>query len=316
MQRKDHAMKLFASTLVAATSLLVCTLASAQDAKPAESLEPEAAATYHYAFTEVNYPGDTFTQLLGINNNSIVAGYHGSGLDPANPNKGFTYSAVSNTFTAENYPNSAQTQVIGINDAGYTSGFWVDSKGNNYGFYQFNGRFYNVVYPGTTFNQLLGFNNNDIATGYSQDSAGNFHPYSTTVSPAYISYLLPGTVSAQATATTNTGAVVGFYIDSKGVTHGFQFLNGNFHSLDYPGATATQCLGSNDANWIVGSYTDASGNSHGFLHVGSTFTSIDDPNGVGTTVVNGINNAGAIVGFWGNTAAGVSHGFIATLPAS
>lgn len=305
------------SFAIASTLLLGSAFAAAQDAKTINdeiSLNPNVTPVYHYTFTEVNFSGDTFTQLLGINNNDIIAGYHGSGLDTAHPNKGFTYNPATNTFTSENYPGSAQTQVIGINDAGNTSGFWVDAKGNNYGFYDLGGKFYDVVYPGTTFNQLLGMNNNNIATGYSQDSKGNFHPYSASASPVWTSYLFPGVTSAQATGTNNTGTVVGFYVDSQGNSHGYEYISGVFHLLNYPGATSTVALGVNDSNWIVGSYTDASGNSHGFLRVGSTYTSIDDPNGVGTTVVNGVNNAGTIVGFWGNTAAGISHGFIGTLP--
>jgi probable HAF family extracellular repeat protein len=312
MPRKDFAMK---QLLAIATALLLgASFAAAQDTTiDKDAIAVDAAPVYHYTFKEVNFPGDTFTQLLGINNNNVIAGYHGSGLDPANPNKGFTYTAAGG-FVAQNYPGSTQTQVIGINDTNGTAGFWVDAKGNNYGFYQVNGHFYNVVYPGTTFNQLLGFNNDNIATGFSQDAKGNFHPYSINPSPVWTSYLFPGTQSAQATGTNNAGAVVGFFVDSKNVTHGFQYINGNFHQLDYPGATSTQCFGTNDSNWIVGTYTDASGNTHGFLRVGTAFTSIDDPNGVGSTVINGINNDGAIVGFWGNTAAGISHGFIGTLP--
>lgn len=313
MPEKDYAMK---NLIAIASALLLSTsFAAAQDVQTTagqDLLEANTASVYHYTFTEVNFPGDTFTQLLGINGNNVIAGYHGSGLDPANPNKGFTYTAAGG-FVAQNYPGSTQTQVIGVNDAGGTAGFWVDAKGNNYGFYQVNGRFYNVVYPGTAFNQLLGFNNDNIATGFSQDSKGNFHPYSVNLSPVWTSYLLPGTQSAQATGTSNSGAVVGFFVDSKGATHGFQYINGNFHQLDYPGATSTQCFGTNDSNWIVGAYTDASGNTHGFLRVAPTYISIDDPNGVGTTILNGINNAGTIVGFWGNTAAGISHGFKATV---
>ncbi len=36
-----------------------------------------AFAQTSYSFQTVNYPGDTFTQLLGINNSGDIAGYHG-----------------------------------------------------------------------------------------------------------------------------------------------------------------------------------------------------------------------------------------------
>jgi len=69
-----------------------------------------------FRFQTIFFPGDTFTQLLGINDFEVIAGYHG-----ANINKGFVF-AFPNTFTPENFPNSAQTQVIGINNRGLPTG--------------------------------------------------------------------------------------------------------------------------------------------------------------------------------------------------
>jgi len=43
----------------------------------------------------------------------------------------------------------------------------------------------------------------------------------------------------------------------------------------------------------------------------SVWQSIDDPNGVGSTVVNGINTAGDLVGFY-TDAAGNTDGMLAT----
>lgn len=315
MPGKDYAMKNL-SFAIASTALLAGSVfAAAQGAKlpvgeKPDTISSDVAATT-YSFTEVNYKGDTFTQLLAINNNNVIAGYHGSGLDPANPNKGFTYTTAGG-FVSQNYPGSAQTQVIGINDSNDASGFWVDAKGNNYSWYQAGGLFRSPTFPGTKFNQFLSFNNNGEAAGYSQDSAGNFHPYVWNRANIYASYLLPTAVSAQATGKNNIGAIVGFFIDSKNLTHGFQLYNGVFHEFDFPGATSTQCLGTNDSNEVVGTYTDTSNNVHGFYWKATVYTSLDDPNGIGSTIINGINNAGILVGFWGNTGAGISHGFIAT----
>ena len=50
---------------------------------------------------------------------------------------------------------------------------------------------------------------------------------------------------------------------------------------------------------------------HGFVYTVSSgqFTSEDDPNGVGSTIVNGINDNGVLVGFYG--AAPINSGFVA-----
>lgn len=314
MQERVLAMRFTSVAFASAALLLASTFAVAQDAKTLaqkpDTIVPDVAATT-YTFTEVNYPGDTFTQLLGINKNGEIAGYHGSGLDAEHPNKGFTYTTMGG-FVGMNYPNSVQTQVIGINDVNGTSGFYIDTKGVTHSFYQYNGAFRSVDFPGTTFNQFLGFNNNNEAAGYWQDSAGNFHPYVWDESQVFTSYLIPGAVSAQATGRNNSGTVVGFYINSKGVNFGFIHYNGIMHTFTYPNATSTQCLGVNDSNVVVGTYTDTSNNIHGFVWNNGTYQSVDDPKGIGMTIINGINNAGTLVGFWGNTGAGISHGFIAT----
>jgi hypothetical protein len=110
-----------------------------------------------YTFQVANVQTDTFTQLLGINNAGIIAGYHGAGTTPQNPNKGFTLT-LPNNFVDENFPGSVQTQVVGINNKGNTGGFFVDGNGTTHGFTAKNGVFTVVDAPNTAFNQVLGLN--------------------------------------------------------------------------------------------------------------------------------------------------------------
>ena len=55
------------------------------------------ATSTTYSFTTIDFPGDPFTQLLGINDDSLIAGYHGSGA-AGSPNKGFRLT-LPETFT-------------------------------------------------------------------------------------------------------------------------------------------------------------------------------------------------------------------------
>jgi hypothetical protein len=59
-----------------------------------------------FHFQTVNFPNDTFTQLLGINDEEMIAGY---------------YDAATNTIN-------------GINDRGQIVGFYVAAGGNTDGF--------------------------------------------------------------------------------------------------------------------------------------------------------------------------------------
>ena len=83
----------------------------------------------------------------------------------------------------------------------------------------------------------------------------------------------------------------------------------NFTTLSFPGATQTQTFGVNNHDQVVGDYVGVDGVAHGFVYSNGTYTGIDDPNGLGTTTINGINNAGDIVGFYIDSA-GNTDGFL------
>jgi len=277
-----------------------------------------AFAQVKYTFEAVNYPDDTFTQLLGINNGGAIAGYHG-----ASTNKGFTYSLSSKTFTNENYPNSAQTQVIGINGQGpfKTSGFYITQGGATIGFTDVAGKFTSVAFPGMPFNQLLSQNNVGQAAGYfstAADGSAPDHAYVyDEIGGVFEEFFIPNSSGgAQATGINNSGEVCGFFVDSKAINHGWVRMGGDFVILNYPDSTGTQALGLNNENQVVGSYTDAAGNSHGFVYNTSakTWQEVNDPNGSDSTIVNGINDKGQLVGFYGMTASSqtTSFGFVAT----
>lgn len=265
---------------------------------------PSFAGANPYSFQEVNYPSDTFTQLLGINNAAVIAGYHGAAA-----NQGFTLT-LPNNFTSENFPASAQTQVSGINNLGDTCGFYIDFGGTTHGFLRTSGGTFSTIdAPGTAFNQLLGLNDLGQKAGYSStDATGATLQLAFTSQGGVFTYLTPYfpvvPLNNQATDINNSSMVSGFYVDSGGVTHGFLLNGATLTPLDFPGSKSTKALGLNNKGQVVGVYNDSAGNNHGFVYNG-VFQSVDEPNGIGTTTINGINDLGQIVGFFvdahGNT---------------
>jgi hypothetical protein len=160
-------------------------------------------------------------------------------------------------------------------------------------------------------NQLLGINDAGVAVGFYNDAKGNAHPYEVNqATGVFTSIRIPGTVSATATGINNNGDVAGFGKDTAGNTFSWLLRGGQLTDYQFPGGSNTQALGVNDHDEIVGTYVDASGVMHGFtlkspLGPTSHWQTIDDfaPGAVpGTTVVNGVNNAGDLVGFYNNTA--------------
>ena len=282
---------------------------------------PVQSAPSLYSFREVANPMDAmFTQLLGVNNNGVIAGYYGDGTTVAN--HGFTL-ITPNHFFNENVPNAVQTQVIGINNAGKTGGFFVDQNQVTHGFVKdHKGPFVTLDAPGTAFNQILGVNDVGESAGYSStDPAGETLQQAFIHSAAngftYVQLNVSGIGNSQATGINDAHIVCGFYEDAGGNTVGFLWdKKNNWHkTLNFPGANFTQALGLNNAGQVVGVYsTDGGATTHGFVYSKqSQYISIDEPNSMNlsATLVNGINDRGQLVGFYMD-AANDTVGFVAT----
>jgi probable HAF family extracellular repeat protein len=131
----------------------------------------------------------------------------------------------------------------------------------------------------------------------------------------YTSIHVPGK-TAMATGINNNGDIVGFSTGSAGKHFSWLLKDGHLTTFGFPGilgGSHTQALGINDKDQIVGSYVDSSKKMHGFVLSDPTgptshWQTIDDtsPSAMpGTTVVNGINDAGDLVGFYTDTAGNV-----------
>ena len=297
---------------------------------------PASASTQStgYHFRTLNDARDlTFNQLLGINNEGVIAGYFGSGAK-GHPNKGYElflpYS--QGNYANENFPGSRQTQVTGLNDLGVTVGFWsthntANMMNNNFGFYESDGHFHTVNFPtgdnaSPQVDQLLGVNDHDVAVGFYTNGQGSNRGYTYNIrTRSFTRVLVPGAPAGEAgptltaTAINNSGDVAGFYAKSTSQTDAFLRLHdGQFITLAVPGASMTQAFGVNDRDEVVGAYTTGSGSSaatHGFTwRPGIGFRTVDDPHGHGTTTINGVNDLGDLVGFY-TDAAGNTDGMLA-----
>jgi hypothetical protein len=289
------------------------------------------ASTSGYSFRTVNNSHDlTFNQLLGVNNQGVIAGYFGSGAQ-GHPNKGYELLPWGQ-YVNENFPGSVQTQVTGLNDNGVTVGFWstmntANMTNNNFGFYSAGGRFHSVNFPtgdnaSPPVDQLLGVNDHDVAVGFYTNGQGSNRGYEYNIySHKFTRVLVPGAPGGQAgpsltaAAINNHGDVAGFYTASGGATDAFlQLSGGRFITLAVHGASMTQAFGVNDSDEVVGAYTVGSGSNaqtHGFTwRPGHGFKTVDDPHGIGTTLINGVNDRGELVGFY-TDAAGNTDGMIA-----
>ena len=332
-RRRLGVIALASGALATALAVTGCSAGGNHDslALAANGSSPQVTSSVagSYQVVKLNDGRDlTFNQLLGINNEGIIAGYFGSGA-AGHPNKGYALvpAFAQRDFLNENFPGSRQTQVTGLNDHGVTVGFWstqntASMTNNNFGFYWLNGRFHNVNFPTRSnsnppVNQLLGVNNSGITVGFYTDGAGQNHGYEFSIrTHLFFRVLVPGMrtqPSLTAAAINDLGDVAGFY--NKTATQVDAFLklhSGRFITLAYPGATMTQAFGVNDSDQVVGAYTTGTGNAavtHGFIWHAGTYATVDIPGGSSTTV-NGLNDVGDLVGFF-TDAKGNTDGFMA-----
>ena len=305
-------------------------IAAGPVASPALANSQSAAS--HYEFRTLDNPKDpTFNQLLGINQDGLIAGYFGSGLKD-HPNQGYLLNARhgQQIYRSENWPQSVQTQVTGLNDRGVTVGFWstMNNGGatpvnDNRAFVSEHGYFINGDFPMATqalpVDQLLGVNDHNVAVGFYNDAQGNTHAYTFDIGRNAFNEVTPsGITNPTGAAINNRGDIAGFGTDSSGdATNGKQVgyllkRDGSVTILAVPGASQTQALGVNDRREVVGVYTAADGNMHGFTWTPwGGFQTVDDtPAAAASTTINGVNDRGQLVGFY-TDAGNNTHGFLA-----
>jgi len=197
---------------------------------------------------------------------------------------------------------------------------------------------------------LLGINNALRAAGFWMDNAmpanhehGFVVEINTTTTPVSGRFieLTPAKVSAdlgvvavatQTSDITNTNLVCGFWTDANEINHGFEvFFNTKAHSFNMvqpltanaaqiPNVKSLSPFGCNDHGEVVGSYIANDGTVHGFVFDGNDWHNYDAAGSSQTpafnvmgTVINGINNAGSVVGFFAD-AMGNVNGFVDFAP--
>jgi probable HAF family extracellular repeat protein len=124
---------------------------------------------------------------------------------------------------------------------------------------------------------------------------------------------VPGALQTVPGGVNNAGVVAGRYQDSSGVFHGYILQGQNLTTLDDPNGTNTDAnnLAPQSPIRVVGSYAGSTGSSVGFLYEGGEYTDIRGPGDAIGSNATGINDAGAIVGFYTDSS-NLTHGFLLT----
>ncbi len=173
----------------------------------------------------------------------------------------------------------------------------------------------NVQFPTDPgFTQLLGINNAGTIAGF--HGAATAQGFTLTLPSSFTGQNFPGSAMSMATGINGAGSTAGIYQDAGGTTHGYTNIGGVFATVDQPGTVFNQALGINASNTTVGYFAldQAAGQTgqSAYSQKGGVFTSINAllPTNNNSQAV-GINNAGAVVGFYLPTAGTItSIGFL------
>jgi len=127
----------------------------------------------------------------------------------------------------------------------------------------------------------------------------------------YQEIAIPGAVQWSGNGVNNSGAIVGGYVDTKGVTHGFLVSGGTVTTLDYGhGFPGTNLVGINSNGVIVGCAFNVAGIcAQGVLYKAGQFTAVGP---TGSIWASGINDSEEMVGTYVDKS-GVLHGWRGTV---
>jgi uncharacterized membrane protein len=206
---------------------------------------------------------------------------------------------LSFKFTTINVPGAQQTLSFGINNSGVIVGQYIDQGGVAHG-YVLNGKKLTTLDDPNgedTFCYELNLNgaiavvasytdfntNEDVAFLYKN---GKFTD-------------IPGPTGAIASVAygiNDRGDIVGDYLDSSRVAHGFLLKHKTYTTLDVPGAVMTFATGINNKGYIVLAWAGSKG-FESSVYNGKTYRTIDVPGAAGS-IAGAINTAGDVAYDW------------------
>jgi len=300
-------------------------------------------------FRKIDPKGTLGGVASAINPAGVIAGNWDNSTSGVTYTNGFVLEPYDK-FTPFDVPGACQglgkgTTAWAINPAGATTGYWIDCDGFPHGFVRDpGGRITpfdvtptspvvwtfvdapNAINPDGT---IVGwyYDANFLAHGFVRDPYGRITPFDvTTATPPDP---LPGTTpetgqGTYATGINPDGAIIGYYIDSDYLYHGFlRDKHGKFTTFDVPVPTTSELrvASINAAGAITGFYQDEAHTFHGFVRDPdgkittidvTTATPPDPPAGTGAfqgTTAYAINDAGEITG-WYVDVSGIAHGFL------
>jgi len=271
---------------------------------------PPRTVSQEGSFTTFDVPGAAYAFPSSINEEGGITGYYAD----AGGYHGFVrdrYGTVT-TFDAPGAVPAIGTNPSSINEEGVVVGtFFTNRVDGNFYFpsHGFIRRKEGTITtfdgpsgpPGTIANSI---NENGVIAG-----ATGFNAFLLRKGGTFTVFNVPDAIRTVAVSINRIGAIAGSYYDASGAIHGFvRNASGTITKFDIP-FNFGGVVSMNDLGTITGVVYDVENSvSHGFVRDPQGTISTFDAAQYATTFVQGINNEGAIVGYYYGV--GNYHGFV------
>ena len=219
------------------------------------------------------------------------------------------------TFTTFSHPDSSTlTNAYDINNDGVVVGYYQDSSRKTCAFSYQDGVFTDTTYPGDYENNNHSINNNGQIAGYYYEpgpKTSPFHSYVYDQSSGFNIQQYPEAVKEAIHGINDNGDTVGWAWMESGFLS-YSCLNGTFQELCSSNGDMIYAEAINNQSVIVGG-SSLSGSMRGFINDNGNYTYLEHPDADGYTLINGINDAGQLVGMYRTGSDWSSweyHGFI------
>jgi probable HAF family extracellular repeat protein len=208
------------------------------------------------SFCQLDYPGATATEILGINNLGQMVGMFTTLVATS----GFLYDR--GTFSPPlAYPGAGNFTVLnGLNDRGEIVGVYQDAVPGEHSFLYKAGKYEALVYPGAKEIGAQDINDSGQIVGDFPDAKGT-HGFAYLENVGVFTPALDcpnGTVTALR-GVNNGGQIVGGCVDAQRNEHPFLYMAGALNPIRIPGAISASANGINDRGQIVGNFQAAGG---------------------------------------------------------
>ena len=258
-----------------------------------------------YIFETIEVPGVDFLEVAASND---FGDYAGNTRSP-DGEKTIGFTLIDGVFTTYDFPGSVNTFFYALDNTGKAAGHYKDMEGLYHGVILKDGELQQYDFPGAAETNIYGLSDETGAlSGNIVDAAGVSHAFS-----GELTITFPGAVNTYGDFVNAAGAVVGSYVDTDGMFHGYvRHPDGSFATIDLPEMPNLDFLFVNtitDAG-VIGFRAKAANDilrSYILLPSGILYE-VRLPGSV-STVVRNVNQDGSIIGYY-DLPDGRRHGFL------